>query len=253
MTQTKPEALGEAGEQAPDSHDESTHRAPPKSKRRSIFKRKSFWLILAGIFLLIALPFIYGIVFPSKQLVKASSEREFIVDESFTDVRKILVRKDVAKDIIALGGDSEFVEQKWKAVGGDINPTSVFDLGWKLELHGTLKVRILDEYIGKHVVPMDQKVVITVDLVDSRSVLEKGTDRLIAYDMVTRFSRTAENKTKVELKLMQEINADAPWFASAIAKKIVLQSVEKSLLNQERGIRQVIEENKHDLPIFPLR
>ncbi len=230
-----------------------THQQDISKNNPPLFTVKRGVIAVGMLFVFVSVPIIYGLLFPGQKLVKAQAEREFIIDENFTDVRKILVRKDVAKDIIALGGDSEFVEQQWSAVGGDVNPTSIFDLGWRLELHGILKVRILDDYIGKHVVPMDQKVEITVDLVDSRSVLEQGTDRLLAYDMVTRFSRTADNKTRVQLKLMQEINAEAPWFAGAIAQNIVNESVQRSLANQERGIRQVIEDNKHDLPIFPLR
>ena len=48
--------------------------------------------------------------YPSKQTV----ERSFVVEEDFTKVRKIMVRTNASKEIITMGGTSEFVEQKWE-------------------------------------------------------------------------------------------------------------------------------------------
>ena len=127
------------------------------------------------------------------------------------------------------------------------------DPDWQLELIGDLKVRTLDDYIGSHVVALDQHVQITPDLVDSQVVLDEGTERLKVYQMRTRFSRTDEDQTRVELSLEQEIVTDVPWFAHRIADRRVRASVEQTLENQAVAIRRVIEENKDDVGLLPLR
>jgi hypothetical protein len=186
-----------------------------------------------------------------------------------------------------MGGDSEFVEQNWKNLNAD---TAKEDIGealldliaspdpsWKLQLEGTLKVRTLDEYIGRHVVTLHQDVVIEPDFLDSKVNLVEGTERLVGYAMSTRFSRDERSddsadasnrtsglgkllasasgggKTTIELSLTQEIITQAPWFAHRIADRRVRESVEQTLANQEQAIRQFIDENKNDLPVFPLR
>jgi hypothetical protein len=49
------------------------------------------------------------------------------------------------------------------------------------------------------------------------------------------------------------ILTDAPWFAHGIADRRVRQSAERTLANQERAIRKLIQENIDDVPLFPLR
>lgn len=213
--------------------------------------------------LILAAPFVWGLVYRGAYPTRQAASRDFVIEEDFTTVRKILVRKDAAKQIVTMGGGSEFVAQQWRELTVDaghraIGEGMLLDLlagdpDWQLELVGDLQVRTLDEYIGSHVVALDQHVEITPDLVDSEVVLDEGTERLTAYQMATRFSRTPENQTRVELALEQEIVTDAPWFAHGIADRRVLASVERTLDNQAEAIRRVIEENKDDVGTLPLR
>ena len=204
-----------------------------------------------------------GLIVRGEYATRQSAERQFTIAEDFTTVRKILVRKNAAKQIVTMGGDSEFIEQEWEEVGVDpggekIGEGMVLNLiagegDWRLGLNGNLKVRTLDEYVGQEVILLKQRVQITPDLVDSRVELDVGTERLNAYEMTTRFSRTENDQTLVELSLEQEILTDAPWFAHRIADRRVRASVEKTLVNQDAAIRKVIEENKDDVGLFPLR
>lgn len=238
-------------------------------------------LLIVGV---VAAPFLWGLMVWDDYPTTQTATRTFELPEGFTTVRKILVRKDGAKQIITMGGDSEFVEQSWKnldaATGKQDIGQAVLDLvassdpTWRLQLEGTLKVRTLDDYIGRHVVTLRQDVVIEPDSLDSTTTLVQGTDRLIGYDMQTRFSRDQasaalpkstgplgtllaasqdEGTTVVELSLTQKIITQAPWFAHRVADRRVRESVEQTLANQEQAIRQFIEENKGDVPVFPLR
>ena len=161
-----------------------------------------------------------------------------------------------------MGGGSEFVEQTWE--GGDVDAGGE-DLGkallqnvfssnpdWELKLFGTLKVRTLDEYIGQSVVTLEQDVEITPDYLQSDTDLKQGSERLLGYAMTTRLERE-EDHTRVRLKLTQEIKTDAPWFAHGIADRRVRASAQRTLVNQETAMRQLIADNRDKNWLFPLR
>ncbi|MCC6491983.1 MAG: hypothetical protein IT424_03070 [Pirellulales bacterium] len=183
-----------------------------------------------------------------------TARRAFSIDENFTSVRKILVRNDSAKQIVAMGGGSEFISQQWSAVGGSVESLKLLDPDWRLQLHGTLRVLTKDPYIGEHPIALEQDVVIEVDFLNSDVTLKQPTDRLKQYHMTTRFERDrSSDNTRVLLELTQEILTDAPWFAHGIADARVRSSVEHTLANQESAIRQLIAENIDDVPLLPLR
>ena len=199
---------------------------------------------------------------PNEYPTEQSAELKFVIEEDFTKVRKIMVRTNAAKEIITMGGGSEFVEQKWS--GGSVDPGEKdfgkmllknvlsSDPNWKLVLDGKLKVKTLDEYVGQHVVTLDQHVEIVPDHLQSDTNLVKGSERLLQYEMMTRLERE-EDHTLVTLTLKQEIKTHAPWFAHGIADRRVRESVEKTLANQEVAMRQLIEDNKDKSWVFPLR
>jgi hypothetical protein len=201
-------------------------------------------------------------ILPNEYPTVQSVKRTFVIEEDFTKVRKIMVRTNAAKEIITMGGGSEFVEQHW--TGGDIDPGEKDfgklllknllsnDPNWKIELDGTLKVRTLDEYVGKNVVTLEQHVEIVPDHLQSDTSLLEGSERLLQYAMMTRLEREEEH-TLVTLELMQEIKTHAPWFAHGIADRRVHESVDLTLANQETAMRKLIEENSDQAGLLPLR
>jgi hypothetical protein len=216
------------------------------------FKRKTVGFLL-GILFTLGLVLLLSVVFRGEYPSRQTGLRTFVLDHNFTDVRKILVRNDSAKQIVTMGGGSEYVDQEWSAVGGQLDAIQLL-ADWKLELHGTLHVRTKDEYIGEHVIGLRQDVEITPDYLHSTTHLNEPAERLQAYDMKTMFDRDQQtDKAKVTLELTQEILTDAPWFAHGIADRRVKQSVDKTLANQEAAIRKLIAENIDNVPIFPLR
>ena len=203
-----------------------------------------------------ALAVVAGLVFRGEYATTQGATRSFRIDDNFTGVRKVLVRTDSAKQIVAMGGGSTFISQDWQTVGGDAGPLRelIEDPNWRLELHGTLKVLTKDDYIGEHEITLDQHVVITPDSLVSEVHLMEPTARLKKYDMTTKFTRDPQtDNTLVELSLTQEILTNAPWFAHGIADRRVLASVERTLANQETAIRKVIADNIDKMGIIPLR
>jgi hypothetical protein len=194
-----------------------------------------------------------GLIFRGEYETEQSASRTFRIAQDFTDVRKILVRKNGAQQIVTMGGDSEFISQNLVPVGGEVDSLKLLDPDWRLELHGTLRVRTKDEYVGQHDIDLNQDVVIETDFLRSEVELDKPAGRLRDYRMTTHFERDPEGGTRVELKLAQRILTDAPWFAHGIADRRVRASVEKTLVNQEAAIQRFIAENIDDVPLFPLR
>ncbi|HEX6962789.1 MAG TPA: hypothetical protein VF175_13040 [Lacipirellula sp.] len=215
-------------------------------------KRKTLGFILgvlATLAVVLGLSLAFGRDYPSRQ----TARRSFTLDHNFTDVRKILVRNDAAKQIVTMGGGSEYIDQEWSAVGAELDAVQLL-ADWRLELHGTLHVRTKDEYIGEHVIGLLQDVEITPDFLHSATHLNEPAERLKEYDMKTHFDRDPETgNTKVSLELTQVILTDAPWFAHGIADRRVKDSAERTLANQEAAIRKLVADNIDDVPLFPLR
>ena len=205
---------------------------------------------------------VVGLIWRGDYPTEQTAELSFVIEEDFTKVRKIMVRTDAAKEIVTMGGGSEFVEQKWKggsadAAGKDFGEVLLQNVisgnpDWGLKLNGTLKVRTLDEYIGQNVVTLEQEVEIRPDFINSETNLKRDSERLLGYAMTTRLERE-EDETRVKLKLTQKIKTDAPWFAHGIADRRVKASVVKTLENQAVAMRQLIEDNRDKNWLFPLK
>lgn len=212
-------------------------------------------IVLASVVVGIVLLGGSALLLPGQYATQQTAQQSFTLDDDFTKVRKILVRTDAAKQIITMTGNSEFVEQKWTEASGGLGsliPAALEGkLKWKLELHGTLKVRTLGSYVGQHVVTLSQVVDIEPDKLDSEVTLVKGSERLLNYEMSTVFSRTADGTTRVEQSLTQKILTDAPWFAHLIADRRVHASAARALANQEEAIRKVIAENRDRRWLLP--
>ena len=230
-----------------------TDSAAPKSRLR----------LYVGLPLLILfVSIVGGLIFRGEYTTQQSVERSFSVEMDFEQFSAIMKRTNASKAIVTMGGDSEFVSQRWTEIqlgtsGSDLGKflIDVVTSGrpkLALDLKGKLQVRTLDEYVGKNVIDLAQEVQVRPDKIESHVVLEKGSERLVNYEMVTRFSRD-EEQTKVELTLTQAVKTDAPWFAHGIADRRVRASAARALENQERAIRQLIEENADKTGLFPLK
>lgn len=210
--------------------------------------------IVAAVLAVVIAAVVVSLLVGGEYATRQTATREFAIAENFTTVRKILVRTDAAKQIITMGGDSEFVDQKWAAVDAEIDSLKLLDPEWKLALSGKLQVRTKDDYVGEQVVTLEQRVAIEPDFLDSQTKLIEPAERLRDYAMTTRFDRDdAAGDTKVKLSLTQEIRTHAPWFAHGVADRRVLASAKKTLANQEAAIRKLIAENKDKAGLFPLR
>ena len=220
-----------------------------KLKRRTI---GFIFGVLVTLGVVLAASLLVGREYPSRQ----TARRSFVIDHDFTDVRKILVRNNATKQIVTMGGDSEYIDDDMESVGLESGRPldQLLNPDWQLHVNGTLRVRTKDEYVGQHTIALAQDIEITSDYLHSQTHLKEPSGRLKEYDMKTHFDRAPETgKAKVTLELTQMILTDAPWFAHGIADRRVKASAERTLANQEEAIRKLIEDNIDDVPLFPLR
>jgi hypothetical protein len=219
-----------------------------------MMRRSPVVMAVGAVLALLVVAVVGGLIFRGKYETTQTATRSFELPQNFTVVRKILVRKDGAKQIVTMGGGSEFLSQKWS--GGDVKVDSLtpLDPKWDIDLEGTLRVRTKDDYVGEQDIALAQTVTIDPNFLHSEVKLEEPAERLRGYAMTTDFRRDAADRgTRIELMLSQTILTDAPWWAHRIADRRVLASVEQTLANQESAIRKLVEENLDDVPIFPLR
>ncbi len=224
--------------------------------------RSARWLWVSVLLTILAVAVVLGVAIGGEYTTKQTATRSFTIEDDFTNVRKIMVRTNAAKQIVTMGGDSEFVDQQWQDADVDTGGENIgkallksvlsADPDWKLELDGTLQVRTLDEYLGQNVIKLKQHVEIVPDRIESQVELLEGSERLLDYSMSTRLSREGQ-QTKVELELTQQIKTNAPWFAHGIADRRVRASAKRALANQESAMRQLIKENADKAGLFPLR
>jgi len=211
-------------------------------------------MAIAAVLALLVVAVVGGLVFRGKYETTQTATRTFDLEQNFTVVRKILVRKDGAKQIVTMGGGSVFLSQKWSGGDVDIESLTPLDPKWDIDLEGTLRVRTNDDYVGVQDIALAQTVAIDPNALHSEVKLKEPAERLRGYEMTTDFRRDdADKGTRITLELSQTILTDCPWWAHRIADRRVLASVEKTLANQEAAIRKFIAENLDDVPVFPLR
>jgi hypothetical protein len=225
-------------------------------------RSRKLWVLLGVPLAIVAAVIVSGLILGGGYTTEQTAQRNFTIEEDFTKVRKIMVRTDASKEIVTMGGDSEFVDQQWSeaavnAAGENIGESLLqvmlsADPDWRIELDGTLHVRTLDEYVGQNVIKLEQHVEIVPDRIESRTKLVEGSERLLDYALLTRLSRDGE-KTKVELELTQKIKTHAPWYAHFIADRRVRASAARALEHQETAMRQFIKDNADKAGLFPLR
>jgi hypothetical protein len=211
-------------------------------------------LAISAVLALLVVAVVGGLVFRGKYETTQTATRTFELEQNFTVVRKILVRKDGAKQIVTMGGGSEFLSQKWSGGDVDVESLTPLDPKWDIDLEGTLRVRTNDDYVGVQDIALAQTVAIDPNSLHSEVKLKEPAERLRGYAMTTDFRRDdADKETRITLELSQTILTDCPWWAHRIADRRVLASVERTLANQETAIRKFIAENLDDVPLFPLR
>ena len=170
-------------------------------------------------------------------------KRTFSIARPFTSLRKIMVRTDAAKQIMNAGANSTVISQEWDGHNFKLDRLSIRNPEWRIDATGNLKVRIQNHYLGSKIIDFSQNVTITPDQIDSIVNLKKPEGQLLGYKVTIEMS--ADGSTSlINQSLNLKIDTPAPWFAHWFARKRVRIAARKTLLAQEKHIKDAAEKHR---------
>ncbi len=181
--------------------------------------------------------------------VTSSAEHTFELSEAMPRVRKILVRTNAVKKIVAMA-NAEFLDQKWLQMQFEIE-RPILKRDWHLDGNGELNVRTNDNYIGSHDMTLTQSVDITRERLFVTNKLAKAAGPIREYSSTLTLTGGVDGKALITSHLSLTINTTASWLIQSIVRRKIRESAGNALRNQEQAIREVVKQHADDLIILP--
>jgi len=207
----------------------------------------------AWIFGLLALLILGGVtaaMIPAKTLVVPSvGQHQFVLDEPMQRVRKILVRTNAVKKIVAMA-DAQLLEQKWLQMQLEL-ARPLFNRDWHLDGTGQLIVETNDSYIGQYEITLEQSVDITPDRLFAINKLSQPIGPIQQYTSTIELTPDKNGNAKISSSLKLEIKTTASWLTSSIVESEIRVAAQNALEKQEQAIRQIVESHRDELIILP--
>lgn len=190
------------------------------------------------------------LLLPQQEItVPSTAEHAFIIDVPMERVRKILVRTNAAKKIVAMSG-AELKGQKWLDMDFEM-PGKILDRNWHVDGEGKLEVLIKDDYIGDHRITLNQTVDITRQRLQVTNVLDRPADAVRNYDSSLTLTPSDSGNAAFQCQLTLEIRTTANGLLKAVVEDKIRSSALKSLQQQEQAIREIVESQAGKLLILP--
>ena len=203
--------------------------------------------------IVVALLIAGGLVFafsPQQEIeVTSSADHQFTIDESMERVRKVLVRTNAVKKIVAMS-DAELKGQKWLDMDFEM-PGKLLDRNWHVEGEGKLGVLIKDSYIGDNQITLNQAVDIKRQRLHVTNVLDKPVGAIQDYDSAMTLTPDDIGNAAFESKLELKIKTTANWLTRSKVEKEIKASAKRSLQKQEQAIRAAVSEQDGKMFIIP--
>ena len=223
----------------------------PFKKLSRDMKKKSFLttvaVVVLGIVLLAAIAFF---VLPKEEIsVNSSGKHEFTVDVTMERARKILVRTNAAKKIVAMA-DAELLDQEWSDLDIDAK-RPLLKRDWHVDGTGEMKVRINNSYLGSHDVTLDQSLDIRAEKLQVSNKLNKPAGPIGEYSSELTLIPDDSGKARFETSLDLQINTTANFFTKSTVESEIQSAAQSALEKQEEAIRSVIADQDGKLLIVP--
>ena len=207
---------------------------------------KKLIIILAAVFGL----GLFGWFFTTSDItVESSAQHEFTINESMPRVRKIIVRTNAVKKIVAMA-DAKLLDQKWLDMNFDAGG-KILDRDWNVDGSGQLEVVVENAYLGDVNLTLDQNVDIRRDRLESVSKLAKSSGAITKYDSSIELTPDSDGKAKFQTALSLEISTKANFFTRSIVEKNIKAAADNALKDQEEAFRQIVDDKKGELLILP--
>ena len=207
---------------------------------------KKIIIVLAAVF---ALGLCAWLFTTSDLTVESSAQHEFTIDEGMPRVRKILVRTNAVKKIVAMA-DAKLLDQKWLDMNFDLGG-KILDRNWHVDGDGQLEVVVNNSYLGDVNMTLDQKVDIRRDQLESVSKLAKTSGAITKYDSRIELTPDSAGKAKFQTSLSLEVSTTANFFTRSLVEKNIRAAADDALKAQEKAFRQIVNDKKDELLILP--
>ena len=206
--------------------------------------------ILLAVAALIVVGVIAILLLPQQPLtVGSSATSSFVIDVPMQRVRKILVRTNAVKKIVAMA-DAKVQDQKWLKMKFDAD-RRLLDRDWQLDGTGELVVQINDAYLGQHDITLQQSVDIAPTRLHSTNTTDGPQGPVQKYESEFTLVESENGKAKFDLSLNLEIQTTANLLTRSRVESEIKAAAARSLEKQEKAIREVVDEQKDKLLILP--
>ena len=182
--------------------------------------------------------------------VESSATHEFTINEPMTRVRKILVRTNAAKKVVAMS-DGRLVDQELDDVDfkrGD----KLLDGKWKLDGDSKLNVEINDAWLGKVDLQIEQQADVQKEKLLVSNKMVESSGGITKYNSSMSLTPTSGGgDAKFETSLSLEITTKANFFTKSAVERNIKAAAGKALETQEEAFRQIVKDKDGDLLILP--
>ena len=185
----------------------------------------------------------------SELTVESTAQHEFTIDERMARVRKILVRTNAAKKIVAMA-DAELLDQKWLDMEFDLGK-KILDRDWHVDGDGQLEVVVNNSYLGEINLTLDQNVDIRRERLEVVSKLNESTGAITKYDSTVELSSDENGKAHFRTSLSLIVSTSANFFTRSVVKRNIEAAAANALESQEQAFRKVVSDMEGELLILP--
>ena len=185
----------------------------------------------------------------SELTVESSAQHEFTIDERMPRVRKILVRTNAAKKIVAMA-NAELLDQKWLDMQFDLGE-KLRDRDWQVDGEGQLKVVLNNAYLGKVNLTLDQAVDIRRERMEVNSELGESSGAITKYDSNVELTPDENGQALFRTSLSLVITTKANFFTRSVVKKNIESAAADALESQEKAFREVVSDKDGEILILP--
>jgi hypothetical protein len=181
--------------------------------------------------------------------VTSTAKHRFEIDVRMARVRKIMVRTNAVKKIVAMA-DATLLDQTWKNMSFE-SKGSLLDGDWRVDGEGRLSIQINDAYLGQQSIQLSQTVDVQPNRLYSTNSLAQPSESIRKYDSTLELVPNADNLAVIENSLSVTVRTTASLLTRGFVRKEIEATAARSLEQQETAIRELVEEQRNKLIIMP--
>lgn len=189
-------------------------------------------------------------VFPARTLeISASADHAFVIDEDMERVRKVLVRTNSVKTIVAMA-NARLKDQEWLELEfGSDGPLPVRN--WNLEGEGKLTVVSDDPWLGAQELILDQKIQVQPERLESLNTLREPADSIRDYRSSLVLTPDSRGKAAFHCRVQLTVRTSCSWFTCGAVEAGIQEAPAGALQKMEQAIRDLVARHDGEVVILP--